>query len=639
MVTKCFAEDEKPYHIQTIKSDTGLFMEEIGKINIYKEDWKIITHINMSEYVRQHQHIETIIRKVFNICNKLKPYEEESDTVYTVRGGCGPILEQIKIFTEDLGEQSAKWFMKQNRKKRGLMNIVGVITKGLFGILNENDAQQYYKQFKDLQEKSEKTERITEEQTTLLQAVINLIKNNEGKINKQTKSINEQIQRIEAQLPGIRNDTYKFIRAVALKRNVQMLMDYVIVLLMNFQNKQRQFIEMIAIGHKTPNSPALVQPSLFLEELIEVQNIISTRDLKMPLEVKRENLAAFYHITTPEMAIIEDQLIFSFKIPLIQNKNFTVYKVNSLPMKWKEEYYSYIVPTYEFVALDSYMDNYITLTYIDLENCYHIQDRELICAETSPIMHTKVMNNCEINFIKNLNNTENCNIRVGKFENEIWIKLRQENSWLFVLPKEQKVFINCKKYFENLELKETGIIELQPGCQIKTISVLISAFRSTETLRTKQIFPKINWKEKLNEIIGADKQISKSFIKTNIEPKIIAMNQPLRLTELSLSLEKIKEIEEQYRQTTTHKVTNKKIGFLQILVWIIITIIILILCKIIWEIIILHKNKNKKKISHERKKNLIGLPKLIKKSQKQEEIELYEDMTANTKVELPTTKG
>lgn len=141
------------------------------------------------------------------------------------------------------------------------------------------------------------------------------------------------------------------------------------------------------------------------------------------------------------------------------------------------------------------MDNYITFSDTDLENCHHVQNRELIFAETTPVMQTKIMNNCEINFIKNINNTENCNIRGGKFENEIWIKLRQEISWLFVLPKEQKVFINCKKYFENLELKETGIIELQPGCQIKTTSVLISAFRSTEVLRTKQIFPEINWEK------------------------------------------------------------------------------------------------------------------------------------------------
>lgn len=70
----------------------------------------------------------------------------------------------------------------------------------------------------------------------------------------------------------------------------------------------------------------------------------------------------------------------------------------------------------------------------------------------------------------------------------------------------ESIYINSKKYFENLELKETGIIELQPGCQIKTISVLISAFRSTEVLRTKRIFPKINWEEELKEIIKIDKR-------------------------------------------------------------------------------------------------------------------------------------
>lgn len=68
-------------------------------------------------------------------------------------------------------------------------------------------------------------------------------------------------------------------------------------------------------------------------------------------------------------------------------------------------------------------------------------------------------------------------------------------------------------------------------------------------------------------------------------------------------------------------------------------VVILIVGKIGWEIVILIRNRRKMATIYQRRdRNRIGIPKIIKKEQKQEEIELYEDMTANKKISLPTIK-
>lgn len=593
MIQRLYAQEEKPYFIQEMNSKSGLFMEEIGNIKTYNENWKIITHINMSEYKNQYYHIKEVIEKVTNICGQLKPFEEDRDTIYTVRGGCGPILEQIHELTEGLETQSVKWFIKENRKKRGLMNIIGTITKGLFGILNEDDAKQYIEQFRDLQGKSLRTNRIVEEHTTLLQSLIDLARENDNKLTQQATSIENQIKTIEEQLIEMTDDTYKFIKSVALKRNVQMMIDYVMLLLINFQNKQKHFIDIVSVGHKSQNSPLIIPPNTFLDELKQIEKDVENKNLYLPMKICRENLASFYQITTPEIGIINDQLLIAFTVPLVKKENYTLFKVNSLPVRWKENLYTYIIPTYEFIALDTYLENYLSFSTNDIENCHHAKEKDLVCKETSPIIQTKMMDNCEINFIKNINDTNSCNIRIGKFLNEIWIKLRQQNTWLFILPQKQNIFINCKNYFENLSLKDTGIINIAAGCQVKTVNILISAFKTTESVKIKQIFPEINWKNRLNEIEDINITDKNMLIMNNIKPSVIGQSQAIRLSEISLGLEKIKELEKENRNYDIQINTKNKIGFLQILIFILFGLFSLMIVKVII-FIILNKVKRQR---------------------------------------------
>lgn len=253
-------------------------------------------------------------------------------------------------------------------------------------------------------------------------------------------------------------------------------------------------------------------------------------------------------------------------------------------------------------------------------------------------MNTKLMNNCEINFIKNVNNTENCNIRTGKFTNEVWLKLRQQNSWVYIIPEEQKIFINCKNYFENIALKDTGIIELGETCKIKTNNVEISAFRNIEKNEVKRIFPSVNWKRVLDDMLEPNIEEKQATLKDNVEPKIINMDQSIKLSEMSMGIERIRGIEENNKKESMQKITNNKICFWQILIWIIIgTIISMTTCFMINKKIRVtktytHKIKSKPTESSKKNKRTKIVAKSKSKSSstmEQTENEIYEDMSAN----------
>lgn len=252
---------------------------------------------------------------------------------------------------------------------------------------------------------------------------------------------------------------------------------YVTLLIMGYQNKQRQFLEAVAVGQKSPNSSSLIPPQMFLEELINIRREVTARDLDFPLEPKTDTLATFYAISSPEARIVQNQLIISFTLPLVSTTEYLLYKVSSLPYRIKDNLFGYVVPTHEFVALDSFKEKYVSIAAEELDNCYHIDGRKLACKQTTPIMAAFSTKNCEINMLRISNATETCNERVSNLTSELWIKLRQTNTYIYTFPKEENVYIKCPQILETRVLKGTGVISMEPNCQIKTDNVIIRGLK------------------------------------------------------------------------------------------------------------------------------------------------------------------
>jgi hypothetical protein len=109
------------------------------------------------------------------------------------------------------------------------------------------------------------------------------------------------------------------------------MLNYIITLIIQFQNKQRLLIDSIALGQGDPNHPGLLPPEIFFNELSKIRSRITARDLDLPLPLDTNTLSMFYHISTAEARIVENQLIVSFTLPLVNTQNFFLYKATSLP--------------------------------------------------------------------------------------------------------------------------------------------------------------------------------------------------------------------------------------------------------------------------------------------------------------------
>lgn len=564
------------FELRKVNSQAGLYFEEIGRMRLFHEDWKLITYLNLSVYQEEYEHLKSMVNKMSQACKDL---DSEPIETFGIDVNCGPVFEQITAMVAGMDEYNARWFLKKgkNRRERGLLNIVGSVSKALFGTLDERDAQNYLDEFKRLSNENKLRDRINEEHTSLLQSLTNLMKESEEERMNQTKTLTKQITAITKLVEDLRK-SYVYNWYIKLKTQILDMTSYVTLLILDYQNKQKSFLDAVTVGQKSPNSPSLIPPQMFLEELENIKKEVNARDLDFPLEPKTETLATFYLISTPEARIVQNQLIISFTLPLVTTIDYLLYKVTSLPYRIRGNLFGYVVPTHEFVALDAFKEKYVSIDADELDNCHHIGERKLACKQTTPIMTAHSTKNCEINMLRMSNSTEMCNERIANLTSELWIKLRQTNTYIYTFPERENVYIKCPKVLESRFLKDTGIIRMNPDCQIKTDNVIIRGFKTTETDRMREIVPAVRLKNEFNITLGRALELEDFRLESIVMPNIVNLGQKEKLKSISTGIDRVKLMENELRnQWTPSKMRNDiwKIATITLIVIIVVGIMIL----------------------------------------------------------------
>lgn len=256
----------------------------------------------------------------------------------------------------------------------------------------------------------------------------------------------------------------------------------------------RQFLEALSLSIAgTSQTITILPPALLLRELHNIRQHITGQELDLPFHVSTDTIHYFYKIASTRSRIMDNQLIVSMSIPLVGLQHFDLIKSTSFPRLLSNGLYSFIIPDHEYIAIDIYRERYLTLSHQELENCYDLRHDilkpELICMQSSPILQvTSSRDDCSITLLTQQQEINNCNIRVSNITAEIWLKLRQDNSWIYTFPQQQVLYIRCN----NLPTVEkvmngTGIIKMKEDCQIKTNAVLLEA----HTIFNSEIFPQI----------------------------------------------------------------------------------------------------------------------------------------------------
>lgn len=172
-----------------------------------------------------------------------------------------------------------------------------------------------------------------------------------------------------------------------------------------------------------------------------------------------------------------------------------------MPYKIDKNIFGFMIPTYDYFALDEYNDKYIAISNLELKNCYFTAEKHMICKQTFPIYTSANTKICEIHLLKKGNFSEECHFRVSKFNSEMWFRLKEPNTFIYAFPKQQYVHITCGERKTERFLSGSGIIQIDPQCRIKTDMLIIKGIDSINTVKFREIMPSVKFNAEITKII------------------------------------------------------------------------------------------------------------------------------------------
>lgn len=379
---------------------------------------------------------------------------------------------------------------QRRRKKRDLSSAFG---KLLFGASSSNDESSAI-QMNMLKLQTVENLILIDKHKTVIDALLNVVNNSRQFQSDLHTKLQMSFDNLTEWLNHTANKTTVAIRSQEMYAKFIELSFVVMFSILEFRANQRKLTDAMAMKSTVFQ---LISPKVFEAKLREVSESECTDELgcvQLPMPLTMNNLPKFYEITTVEREIINDTFVCRFSVPLVDTTTFDLYKAISVPYRNAssdtDTKYSFVVPRYEYIALDASNATYLAWTASDLKRCHRLNGTNLMCYLNSPINVAPNSMGCEINLLLRRNFTKNCEIQRKNSIDEFWVKLEQPNTYLYALPNVVPVVIQCPQSNTSLLMQNTGIITLKSGCRIKTSRIELITFHSIEAnISTHNLMP------------------------------------------------------------------------------------------------------------------------------------------------------
>ena len=218
----------------------------------------------------------------------------------------------------------------------------------------------------------------------------------------------------------------------------------------------------------------IIDPRTLSDSLIEtIRNDIKIHShFEIPIPKEHFRTEELIKISQIDAIIINNTVVLSLTILLVDKNIFTFYKLHSLPVAQhinKQNFTTSIIPTHSFLAIDR--QNNLFHKFNTLHNCIETH-YEYICNPSEPIYTTSAAD-CEMSLMLNPHTSipETCSIQFDMSRKNMWLYLEYEAAWLFSLQAQINAVLICPgKVEQSITLENSGIITIERDCALQTQS-------------------------------------------------------------------------------------------------------------------------------------------------------------------------
>jgi hypothetical protein len=161
------------YTVERYDESPGIYYENRGVAALYNTAWRTIVYMDLSKLDNETLALRQYIHHVEMLCQMsvIRNWTGCAHFSDDARGRLNQLTGTEDLLREITGRQTGG-----NRKRRGVFNFIGELSKILFGTMDEDDARYYNEQIKLFEQNSEDT-------NTLLKQQLSVMKSSLGAVN------------------------------------------------------------------------------------------------------------------------------------------------------------------------------------------------------------------------------------------------------------------------------------------------------------------------------------------------------------------------------------------------------------------------------------------------------------------------
>lgn len=373
--------------VYPLKINTGLYYDQIGKIEFFESTWKLITNIDITELESKIDLIDVTYSDTKILCND-KTFSNFSvcNTTLNIISKLIPVLKSKDESLKDLightpnkKDSSYNYYTvdDHHRTKRGWFDGFGYLFKTVFGTLDAEDGEHFEKAFDRINKDKNEFVKILKQQTQVVQSTIMNFNSSITNYERNLNTFNINLRRLE-------NFTKTTVDTVTSLQRQQCMEEHLELLNLIISEVDKEYtiiINAILFAKTETLHPSIISPSKLISELQKVITYLPT-NTKFPIDLTRNEIYKLESVLKLNVFLYNNRLIFVISV---FNETFDAYKLISLPIHKNDDLYSFILPdeNSQYLSVSENRMYYVTLK--DLSQCKLLSDDLRICYNKVPI--------------------------------------------------------------------------------------------------------------------------------------------------------------------------------------------------------------------------------------------------------------
>lgn len=315
------------------------------------------------------------------------------------------------------------------------------------------------------------------------------------------------------------------------------------------------------------------QPQLLShKDIVNLAKLIKNEehDSLFPIMSDNPTITSLAKISKITIYFSKQKLTYILEIPLISRTKYLLYEHFPLPVHQNligKNLFAYVLPGQRYVALSNDLEKYFTLNEKALADCKSSEDIYICHSEALYSISKSTPSEIKMLTSRHDQDTSNCNIHIKQISEPMFTRMKDENTWLYMVPTPITLTIICRDDYSNTQLSNSGVLQLKSVCIGKTDTITLQTHQTVTKFRnyTLTIFnpfnisltdnlisTKINFSEIFNEQKIYNRKTEKNSNLEDSESLDYIIDKAKKLSERKILTQQLQELQTYHIFLTVH---------------------------------------------------------------------------------------